>query len=968
MSPAAPDARLSNYRLDRLLGTGGMGSVYLARDLALDRDVAIKFISAEKAADATARHRLVREARAAAALEHPNICAVHEVIVEPDGRAAIVMQYIEGETLADTLRRGPLDVRLAISVATDVANALMAAHRRGIIHRDIKPQNIILTPEKQAKLLDFGVAHQHEVAAQGTDTTTLLTTPGIIVGTPAYMSPEQAQQLAIDGRSDLFSLGAVLFECVTGKRAFTGHSSIDVLGAVLHQETPPVSSLRPELTAQHDEVVRRLLAKHPDDRFKSADELLGALRLLTGMSSRTSVPAPKPLSLWPRLRHNRWARLGVGVLAVVAAVGVWSWRLPEGAPDPAAADWYRRGTDAIRDGAYHEARLALTQAVKAAPSYAPTYVRLAEAETELDDPESAKGALLNVPTESRLPYEHRQRFRAVRAMLLRDVDGAVREYQQLADKRPNDAGVLLDLGRTQAAAGLSRHALATYDKALQIDPQYAAAHLRRGGLLALEGRREEALGEFTTAERLYRAASNVEGEIEALIRRGRILSEKTDIPGARMVLDRAKTLAANLESRAQEIRARLVLATLVTSEGRYDEASVQTRAVIDDALAEKLDTVAAEGLIDLVAPSVLGARGWSPEVDGYLTRAVQLAEKRGALRTAARARLQRAALMAQSGRPGEALDAAKGALSYFRNNRYRMYELSALQVMSRAHEELAQYTEARAFGEQALLIATELEDEYEIAQALENLGGQSNALGKLPEALAYRARGLGIHRRQNDAGRIGYDLVNNADLLIRLGRHAEALTLLDEIDRGAASGIEAYKQRVRRAALMRVVSAAIQQRADEVARLVSVLPPSASGKPDSTSELAAALLRYASPTKASQAFPEAIAGSVSSSSARELRYWDLMGRLSKGRPADALTHVAATLAESGAATSQEFQWRIAAIGAAAARALQDAERERTFKASAQRGLESLRAEWKNDAASYDARPDLTELRRKAGLN
>jgi len=360
MSPAAPDARLSNYRLDRLLGTGGMGSVYLARDLALDRDVAIKFISPEKAADATARHRLVREARAAAALDHPNICAVHEVIVEPDGRAAIVMQYIEGETLADTLRRGPLDVRLAISVATDVASALLAAHRRGIIHRDIKPQNIILTPEKQAKLLDFGVAHQHEVAAQGTDTTTVLTTPGIIIGTPAYMSPEQAQQLAIDGRSDLFSLGAVLFECLTGKRPFTGRSSIDVLGAVLHQQPPDVSTLRPELTPQHDEVVRRLLAKHPDDRFKAADELLGALRVLapdTGRLTRLD-PTVESESSSGSVRgrpRNLVATFAVAILLAIAAAWIaWPADHPfqgsilvsnfeDNAGDPVLAEAIREG-------------------------------------------------------------------------------------------------------------------------------------------------------------------------------------------------------------------------------------------------------------------------------------------------------------------------------------------------------------------------------------------------------------------------------------------------------------------------------------------------------------------------------------------------------------------------------------------------------------------------------------------------
>src|SRR5688572_19029470 len=260
MPPGAPDARLSNYRLDRLLGSGGMGSVYLAHDLALDRDVAIKFLSDEKIGDASARHRLLREAKAAAALDHPNICAVHEVIVEADGRTAIVMQYVEGETLAALLQRGPLEPRHAVAIAIDLTEALIAAHKRGIIHRDIKPQNIIVTPSRHAKLLDFGVARYQAAldAVRPTETTTMLTTPGVIIGTPAYMSPEQAHQQELDGRSDLFSLGAVLFECLTGRRAFNGRSAIDILGAVLHEEPPPVSSLRPGLSADHDTLVRQL--------------------------------------------------------------------------------------------------------------------------------------------------------------------------------------------------------------------------------------------------------------------------------------------------------------------------------------------------------------------------------------------------------------------------------------------------------------------------------------------------------------------------------------------------------------------------------------------------------------------------------------------------------------------------------------------------------------------------------------
>ena len=359
MDPAPPDARLANYRLERLLGVGGMGSVYLAHDLVLDRPVAIKFISGDRAADASARRRLIREARAAAALDHPNICGVHDVIVEPDGRACIVMQYVEGETLTEVLRRGPLDVRLALSLAADLASGLAAAHARGIIHRDIKPQNIIVTPARQAKLLDFGIARQRDLAEGSEEvTSTNLTIPGVMIGTPAYMSPEQAQQLPLDGRTDLFSLGAVLFECLTGHRPFEGDTPLQLAAQVLEHEPPPVSALRPGLTEQHDELCRRLLAKHPDDRFRSAEELLGALRVMqsdTGrMTSRAGTGATGPVDE-PRqssgsplalagLRPFRPGRAAVAaavtlVLALAAIAGSgdkWGWRSSPPAASSAA--------------------------------------------------------------------------------------------------------------------------------------------------------------------------------------------------------------------------------------------------------------------------------------------------------------------------------------------------------------------------------------------------------------------------------------------------------------------------------------------------------------------------------------------------------------------------------------------------------------------------------------------------------
>ena len=328
MDPVSPGARLSNYRVDRLLGSGGMGSVYLARDLVLDRPVAIKFISPDKAADDSSRRRLIREARAAAALDHPNICGVHEVIVETDGRACIVMQYLEGQTLAEKLRAGPLDVRLGLSIATDVAAALAAAHSHGIIHRDVKPQNIILSAANQAKLLDFGLAVQSRVGDQAAaeTTTTNLTTPGVLIGTLPYMSPEQVEQRPLDSRSDLFSLGAVLFECLTGQRPFTGRSSAEIASRILHHDPPPASSLRRDLGQQHDELCRRLLAKHPNDRFRSAEELLGALRVLTP-DTHSSVVSPRSSRAFAAtgirpFRARRAATFGAVVLLALTAVAL----------------------------------------------------------------------------------------------------------------------------------------------------------------------------------------------------------------------------------------------------------------------------------------------------------------------------------------------------------------------------------------------------------------------------------------------------------------------------------------------------------------------------------------------------------------------------------------------------------------------------------------------------------------------
>lgn len=970
MEPAFPDLRLARYRLERLLGAGGMGAVYLARDLSLDRQVAVKVISNDRAADATARRRLVREARAAAALDHPNICTVYEVVDDPPGPAAIVMQYVEGQTLASRLAGGRLDLRSALTIITDVAAALAHAHKRGIVHRDLKPQNIIVTPDGRAKLLDFGIARYTgpEGASDDVTTASRLTETGDTPGTPAYMSPEQVQGRTLDGRSDLFALGAVLYECLTGERAFRGRNAMELAGRIISHDPAPPSTLRPELSEGHDEICRRLLAKDPRDRFNSADELLGALQLLatgTGLRSGGS-----------RTTHGwNWRTVAaVSALGVVLFAGfaTWRWRTPAPLPnDPQAADWYRRGTGAIRDGSPQSARLALSEVIRAEPEYVPAYIRLAEAETELDETESAQATLLRaggLMEGGRLGAEDRTRARAVRALMLRDRDDALAAYREIADRRPRAPEVWVDLGRAQDAFALIDDARESYEHALQIDDQYASAHLRRATILGFQGQHDEALAAFAEAERLYRAAANVEGEVETFIRRGRFFNGAAEFRQARAQLERALELARTVNSNAQRIRTELTLSSVTAAEGRWAEAEKMATAAVDAALGEHLETVAAEGLIDLAVVHV--ERGRTAEAETHLGRAIQLAEERQAYRIVARAKLQRAAILATGGREREVVAALQWPLEYFQSRRYRRYEILAASILSRAYEGLGQYRDARVVAEQALAAATEINDDGQIAEALENLGGQSNALGALPEALRHRLRGLEIHRRKSDVSRVAYDLTNTADLLIRLGRPAEASALLDEIDAGVAQKIEAYVGRARRAAALRLMRAAIEQQPADIRQYAdSLLQPSAA-KPDTGAQLATVLLRYAEALTGS-AKPRAastapLVGSVASATGREARYWDLLTRLALG-DSRALTGAEETLASRDANLSYEFEWRIAAIGAAAARRLNLPERERPLRARARGALERLRTEWQSDVATYESRADLLELRRAAGL-
>jgi serine/threonine protein kinase/TolB-like protein/Flp pilus assembly protein TadD len=296
---------ISHYRIMRKLGAGGMGEVYLAQDTTLSRKVAIKFLSQNSVAGEQARKRLVREAKAAAALDHPHICAVHEV-GEQAGYNFIVMQYVEGETLGSRIQRQPLEVREALDIGVQIADALAEAHSHRIIHRDVKPQNVMLTASGQVKVLDFGLAR---VVREGSlidsieETESLLTMPGSVIGTVPYMSPEQVRGEALDGRSDIFSFGAVLYEMLSGRQPFQGESVGATMSSILTKDPAPLARYASDVPDELQRIVRKALNKDKEGRYQGIRDLLIDLRELKqelefeAKLERSIEPAAKDLDL-----------------------------------------------------------------------------------------------------------------------------------------------------------------------------------------------------------------------------------------------------------------------------------------------------------------------------------------------------------------------------------------------------------------------------------------------------------------------------------------------------------------------------------------------------------------------------------------------------------------------------------------------------------------------------------------------
>src|SRR5216683_2223186 len=333
-----PGRRLGPYEILSSIGAGGMGEVYRARDTRLDRIVAIKVLPTHLADRSELRERFEREARTIASLNHPHICTLFD-IGQQDGIDYLVMEYLEGETLAQRLQKGPLPLEQVLQFAIEIADALDKAHRKGVTHRDLKPGNIMLT-KTGTKLLDFGLAKLRQDAAPAIPLSRLptatakdaLTQEGTILGTLQYMAPEQLEAKEVDARTDIFAFGAVVYEMATGKRSFEGMSQASVIGAILKDDPPPISSLQPMTPPALDHVVKRCLVKEADERWQSANDLTNELKWTAepGSLAEQAGRVPAGSSKWERAS---WLLAATFFLLAVAGGAAW-WQASNRRPAP----------------------------------------------------------------------------------------------------------------------------------------------------------------------------------------------------------------------------------------------------------------------------------------------------------------------------------------------------------------------------------------------------------------------------------------------------------------------------------------------------------------------------------------------------------------------------------------------------------------------------------------------------------
>ncbi|MCA1625154.1 MAG: tetratricopeptide repeat protein [Acidobacteria bacterium] len=783
------DGRLETYNLLKKIGRGGMGEVFIADDCELNRKVAIKILPEEFTKNPARVLRFKQEAQIVSKLNHPNILTIHKIGQKADTHY-IVTEFVEGITLRQQIAFG-MSVKQALDIVIQIASALKAAHSAGIIHRDIKPENIMIRPDGLVKVLDFGLAKLIEQqSVNSLDRTSFQTETGLIFGTPNFMSPEQIEGENVDYRTDFFSLGSVLYECLTNKLAFSGNTIAKVLIQVIKTKPSPPSVHNPLIIPDLDKITLKLLEKKPKDRYHDADEIISDLTELKSKLLNEDLAGTRNFK-WRALtrrmsvlhtssnfaQKHPFLLFLIPVLTIIAFFVFSQFRTPVSysSNNPEAIKLFNNGTEALRSGTFFKASKLLEDAVRLDNNFALAHAHLAEAWMELDYVGRAQNELLKVRN---IQQEKQNRWfsypqtddglyiDAVNATIMRDFPKAVIIYSAIANRSPDSARAFLDLGRAYEKNEEIDKAIESYQKAATLDSQDGGAFLRQGILLNRKSKFEQAFAAFDKTESIYDRLSDDEGIADVKIQRGISFNSQEKLELARKEFE--QVLAIPRANKYQKIKAMLQISSVCSGEGKTSCGEEYASNAIQLAKEERMENLATNGLIDL--GNAFFTRAEYEKAERYFQQALEFARKDEGRHNEARALLTLGSLRVQQNKPTEAQDFIQQAMPFYQKGGYHKEVAQANILLGRVYEMSENFDEAlKAFKQ-----VENSEDASIRAYVQLALGAVLLNQEQLPEALRHFNRSYELYESMGNRYLVTFSLIYQTDTLNGLGRFGDA--------------------------------------------------------------------------------------------------------------------------------------------------------------------------------------------------
>lgn len=766
---------LGRFRIIRQIGRGGMGEVYEAEDLQLGT-VALKTIRDGIASSSDAFERFRQEVQLARRVSGPQVCRIHELYLLPacgnhEATAFLTMEYLDGITLYEKIRRdGPMPWKEALNITLEICEGLRLIHEKDIIHRDLKTGNIMLCKQAGATrvvLMDFGLARDFgtdAVEKRASSRTPAKTLPLMIMGTPEYMAPEQFEAKPVSPATDIYALGIVLYELVTGLRPYAADTPV---AAAIRRAKPPQlpSSLRPRIPGQCDRIITRCLEYEPEKRFQSAKEVARTLR--AGPANIENLKRDRPWVLW-------FASALVLGLVAGSAFSFWQSRQYY-RPSPEALRWYDAGLAALREGNNVKATRSLQQAVAQDNHFVMAHARLAEAWANLDfDGNAQREFLLASPGGRHLEPLDRMYLDAIHATVTKDSPTEIATYRQILNRLPpgQKPSGYVDLGIAYERSGDPTHALENYIRAASLNNDNPAPFMHIAVLQSRQHHVPEANRAFDRAETLLTMEMNQEGLAELDFARGYAANDSGNFAEAKPFLERSFDEARQISSVQLQIRA---LTQLSSAAVRSDapQAAKYAEQAIRLARENQLDAWAADGLVRLADAEI--HEGNLQQAESSVQEGLQLAHETQQLRVEALANLALANLMIQEHLPDRVIGPAQAALDYYKKNGYFKLAANASLLLVRAERDKGQYQQALQSGNAFLDLAAKSGSRLLMRQAEEVVGTVFFATEQYPDALVHFQNAKSLADTASDKA---YGAVNFAETLSRLGRFAESDAML----------------------------------------------------------------------------------------------------------------------------------------------------------------------------------------------